>query len=186
MSDAQPDATVAPGRQRRPPTAAEARALGHPTRLRILFACRDDALTNKELAEQLGTTPGTIHYHLRSLVEQGFLRAEPSRPGPRGSREQPYRATGKSWEISGNPDSTRALRQVAAEELLAAAEDDLVALTRLGVTLPPEQRDELVRRLQALVEEFHARSLDDRATAARLGADPMTVLLAVVRQRPEA
>jgi predicted ArsR family transcriptional regulator len=185
MSDAPPDGTAEPGSQRRPPTAAEARALGHPTRLRILFACREQALTNKELAERLGTTPGTIHYHLRPLVEQSFLRAEPSRPGPRGSREQPYRATGKSWAISGSPDTTVALRQVAADELLAAVDGDVVALTRLGVTLPTEQRDELVRRLQELVEEFHARSLDDRAAAAELGADPVTVLLAVLRQRAE-
>lgn len=167
---------------RRPPTAAEARALGHPVRLRILFACRERARTNKELAAGLGTTPGTIHYHLKQLVAQGFLRAETPRPGPRGSTEQPYLATGKSWQLdmsSGN----RTLRQVGAEELLAAAEEDIVMLSRLGMDLTQQEADELVERLEALIEEFAARSrtAPGPRDPERPGGEPLTVLVAVHR-----
>jgi hypothetical protein len=40
-----------------------------------------------------------VLYHVRRLVDTGFLVAEPARRGVRGSREVPYRATGKSWVL---------------------------------------------------------------------------------------
>ena len=166
---------------RRAMTAGEAKALGHPTRLRIVFACRERAMTNKELAEALGTTPGTIHYHLRSLVEQGFLEPLSARPGPRGSREQPYRATGRSWELAGSAATLSALSTVAADELLAAAPEDVVALTRVGLRLTDGERDRLVERFGALLEEALTTSRE-RAAAPDAPAPEtreVTVLVAV-------
>ena len=173
-------------RVRRPMTADEAKALGHPTRLWIVFACRDRAMTNKALAEALGTTPGTIHYHLRPLLAQGFLVPLEPRPGPRGSREQPYRATGRSWELAGADATIGALRTVAADDLLAAADEQVLALTRLGLTLTRQERDELVQRLGAVLEEVFARS-DDRKSArgptSEDQRDEVTVLLAITSGR---
>jgi DNA-binding transcriptional ArsR family regulator len=174
---------------RRAPTAAEAKALGHPLRLRILFACRDRARTNKELAEALGTTPGTIHYHLKPLLAQGFLRAEEPRPGARGSTEQPYRSTGKSWQLSGTPEGSRSLRQAGVEELLAAADEDLLSLTRLGLSLAPEDVEELVRRLAELVETFAARSgtpVDGPDQPAPEDAESVALFVALHRTPPGA
>jgi DNA-binding transcriptional ArsR family regulator len=169
---------------RREPTAAEAKALGHPLRLRILFACRDRARTNKELAEALDTTPGTIHYHLKPLLAQGFLRAEEPRPGPRGSTEQPYRSTGKSWQLSGTPEGSRTLRQAGVDELLATSEDDLLSLTRLGMSLAPDDVAELVRRIAELVETFAARSGTPTTGPARpLPEDVESVALFVALHR---
>lgn len=169
-------------RVRRPMTADEAKALGHPTRLRIVFACRERAMTNKELAETLGTTPGTIHYHLRPLVAQGFLVPLEPRSGPRGSREQPYRATGRSWELAGADATIGALRTVAADDLLAAADEQVIALTRLGLTLTRQERDALVQRLEAVLEEAFARSRDRQSGRGPASADPrdeLIVLLAI-------
>ena len=36
-------------------------------------------------------------HHVRTLVQTGFLVAEPDRAGAQGAREVPYRATGLSW-----------------------------------------------------------------------------------------
>jgi DNA-binding transcriptional ArsR family regulator len=178
----------------RPPmTADEAKALGHPTRLRIVFACRDRAMTNKELAAALGTTPGTIHYHLRPLVAQGFLVPLEPRPGPRGSREQPYRSTGRSWELAGSDQTIHALRTVAVDELLTAADEQVVELTRLGLTLTRRERDELVHSLGAVLEAAFARSRDREGARDREGPrepaqdgplDEVTVLLAVTVGNP--
>jgi len=155
-------------------------------------------MTNKELAESLGTTPGTIHYHLRPLVAQGFLSALEPRPGPRGSREQPYRATGRSWELAGSDATLGALRTVAVDELQAAADDQVIALTRLGLTLTGRERDELVQRLGAALEEASARSREGRHAssqhpdpdgdqgdhrAPREPLEEVTVLLAVTTGR---
>jgi len=166
---------------RRTMTAEEAKALGHPTRLRIVFACRERAMTNKELAEAVGTTPGTIHYHLRLLVEQGFLEPLPPRPGPRGSREQPYLATGRSWELAGSAATLGALSTVAADELLAAAPEDVAALTRLGLRLTDEERDQLVERLGVVLEEALATSRNRASSPVGSAAatQEVTVLVAV-------
>jgi DNA-binding transcriptional ArsR family regulator len=85
---------------RRPATAAEAKALAHPLRMRILRLCLDQALTNKQLAEWLGKDPGTVLHHVRTLVRTGFLVAEEVRQGEKGALEKPYRSTGKSWTLS--------------------------------------------------------------------------------------
>ena len=84
---------------RRPATDEEARVMASAIRLRILRLCLDGALTNKEIAARLGRDPATVLYHVRRLVDTGFLVAEPVRRGVRGSREVPYRATGKSWVL---------------------------------------------------------------------------------------
>jgi predicted ArsR family transcriptional regulator len=171
---------------KRPPTAAEARALGHPLRLRILFACRERARTNKELVEALGSTPGTIHYHLKPLVAEGFLQPEAPRPGPRGSTEQPYRSTGKSWELSGTPQGSRTLLEVGVDELEAARAEAIVHLTRLGLTLRPADVEELDTRLGQLVEEFADRSLSrPGAPADELPDDAASLTLFVALHRPE-
>lgn len=46
-------------RHRRPATPAEAKALGHPLRLRIMRLCLVEELTNKQLADRLDRDPGT-------------------------------------------------------------------------------------------------------------------------------
>src|SRR4029453_18906952 len=85
---------------RRAPPAAEAKALSHPLRMRILRLCLDQALTNKQLAEWLDKDPGTVLHHVRTLVKTGFLTRDELRRGERGALEKPYRATHRSWNLS--------------------------------------------------------------------------------------
>ncbi len=85
--------------ERRRATAEEAKAMGHPMRLRVLRLCLDQELTNKQLAERLGKDPGTLLHHVRILVNAGFLAPGEPRHGAHGALEKPYRATGKSWTL---------------------------------------------------------------------------------------
>src|SRR5207237_3866845 len=85
--------------KRRAATPAEAKALANPLRLRILRLCRDRPMTNKELAERLDKDPGTVLHHVRTLVDTGFLAAEPVRAGSTGALEKPYKATGQSSDV---------------------------------------------------------------------------------------
>jgi predicted ArsR family transcriptional regulator len=170
-------------------TAAEAKALGHPTRLRILFACRDEGHTTKQLADELAVSPGTIHHHLRPLVEQGFLVALEPRRGARGAREQPYLATGRSWEVAGTAGTSGVLQHVAAEELRTAGGDEVVTLARLGLRLRPEQLEALVGRLQGLLDELAgaqaAPAADGDGTVSQTGEEEQVrLLVAVTRARP--
>ncbi|GAA3656570.1 winged helix-turn-helix domain-containing protein [Nonomuraea antimicrobica] len=142
------------GTKRRPATEAEARALASSTRLRILRLCLDQALTNKEIADRLGANPATTLHHVRRLVETGFLAAAPSRPGPRGSTEIPYRATGKSWEMDIRESGVSSAMLDAFLEEVRLADVEEGDFTRLGLRLTPERHDELRRRLQELLDHF--------------------------------
>ncbi|MFI6482020.1 ArsR/SmtB family transcription factor [Nonomuraea sp. NPDC050663] len=148
------------GTNRRPATPEEARALASAVRLRILRMCLDDALTNKEIAARLEANPATVLHHVRTLVNTGFLVAEPSRPGPRGSVEIPYRATGKSWEMdvreAGVPGGSDAMIDAFLQEIRLVPVEEAI-LTRLGLRLTEEELKELIERMQALFEEYKQR-----------------------------
>lgn len=173
--------------RRRPATEAEARALASGVRLRILRLCLDRPLTNKEIAAKLGANPATTLHHVRTLVGTGFLDPQEERRGPRGSREVPYLATGKSWTLdvsdrSGPEDGSGAPRtqerhydlgiQAMIDAFLAeyALVDDArsVRMSRLGLRLTAKDRDELDRRLNELFEEFKDRAPSRGARAYSL------------------
>ncbi len=158
-------------------TAAEARALAHPLRLRILRLCIDTSMTNRELAHRLDRDPGTVLYHVRRLVTLGFLKAEPMRRGSSGHLEQPYRITGKSWmlRITQTPTYGVAALDATREELIEAGARAALSAQRLGVRLNAADRRDLVARLEAIGSEFAAR--DDEA------GEPIGLLLLVHRRK---
>lgn len=64
--------------------AAQAKALAHPARLRILHILHkldtmDDCL-NSDLVSELGLAQSTVSEHLRILKQAGFITAEPNPP----------------------------------------------------------------------------------------------------------
>ncbi|HLT61558.1 MAG TPA: winged helix-turn-helix domain-containing protein [Microlunatus sp.] len=138
---------------------ARMRALSSPTRLRVLRLCAFEARTNKELAELLGVNPGTMLHHVRTLVNTGYLAAEPARPGNQGAREVPYRATGLSWH-SPLPEGGGYILLETFRQQLEGVPADQLDVTWLGLKLNAEHKEELQRRLYALVNEFKERGPD--------------------------
>jgi DNA-binding transcriptional ArsR family regulator len=155
---------------RRQATEEEARALASTLRLRILRLCLDDELTNREIAHRLGRNPGSVLHHVRRLVDTGFLAALPVRRGTRGSREIPYRATRKSWELSGLkehlpglPSASQVMLATFLEEL-AEAGGEMGDASRLALTLTAEHYEEFTDRIGAIFDEFAARPPDPNGT----------------------
>jgi predicted ArsR family transcriptional regulator len=170
---------------KRPPTLQEARALAHPLRLRILRLCLDQARTNSDLATALGQKPATMLYHVRTLLRTGFLAAQPTRPGPRGTVEKPYRATGKSWQMQGfgGSDERQALRAIfeaLADEVDEAGPDSVLELARMAVRLRPEQVEDLRAQLRALVAQFPEPA--EYLASDQSGTDPYAMLLVLHRR----
>jgi DNA-binding transcriptional ArsR family regulator len=155
--------------ERRVATDEEMRALASTLRLRILRVCREPH-TNKEIAETLAKDPATILHHVRRLADTGFLAAQPARRGTRGSREVPYVATGKSWQLS-SPGAGRVMLDVFLDEVALVPATELDT-SRLGLRLPPAQMEEFRDRLQALLDEFAAQPDDP-------DAPPWSVFLAI-------
>lgn len=169
LSDSSPLLSAA---ELRPATSAEMKALANPLRLRILRLCLDEALTNQELATRVERDPGTVLFHVRALVKDGFLAPEAERPGPRGRTERPYRSTGKSWNIriAKTPDHASATLEAVRQEMLEAGEDAVIMTIRLGVRLSPADLTELRARLSAIGDEFAQRDTADGQALALLVA----------------
>jgi DNA-binding transcriptional ArsR family regulator len=165
--------------ERRPATRAEARALAHPLRLRIVRLCLDTPLTNRQLADRLSEEPATVLYHVRTLVRTGFLVAQAERRGRRGAREIPYRSTRKSWGLSFEPDLAGhvAVLDAARAEIVEAGATSILELGRLGVRLGPDRLEDLRRRLMEIMSEM---SLADEPDG-----EPIGILLAVHRRAPD-
>lgn len=143
---------------RRAATAAEAKALASPLRIRILRICLDEPMTNKQIAERLELNPATTLHHVRTLVDTGFLQARDPRRGPRGSREVPYLATGKSWRIAleGETGGGKAMLEAFLAEARQLDPDE-VPFARLGLRLTDEEYAELRVRLMGLLNEYADR-----------------------------
>ena len=168
---------------RRPATAAEAKALSHPLRMRILRLCIDRSLTNKQLAEWLGKDPGTVLHHVRTLVSTGFLVPGEVRQGDKGALEKPYRATGKSWTLSLEESpvpvglDAQAMLEAFQAELAEAGPDAAAGFNRLALTLNKASREELLSRVLAILDEFVTRPPDP-------DGEPYGLLFAMHRRSP--
>jgi DNA-binding transcriptional ArsR family regulator len=167
-------------------TLQEARALAHPLRLRILRQCLDRALTNSELATALGQKPATMLYHVRTLLRTGFLAELPPRPGPRGTVEKPYRATGKSSQVSQSMTSEdgamlRAIFEAVAAEVDEAGPDSVLEGTRMAMRLRPDQLDELQAQIRAMIAQYPAGP-DYVAQEEAPGSDPYAMLIVLHRR----
>jgi predicted ArsR family transcriptional regulator len=163
-------------------TLAEARALAHPLRLRIIRLCTDDALTNEQLAGRLGVNAGTALHHVRTLVSNGFLAEQEPRPGRRGTVEKPYRSTGKSWrlDIGTSPERSsieRAMLAAVAVEVDEAGPDSVLELTRVSLRLNASTTAALHSEIGALIERY--------ANAEEPGGEPLGMLV-VLHRRPSA
>jgi len=156
-------------RVKRQGSVEELRALTHPVRWRILRLCLDESLTNQEIAGRLAISPATTLRHVRALVEAGFLDAEPVRPGVRGARERPYRATGRTWGLSAVDLAEPELVQQVDLAVLGAHRAELLQagpaaerdLARGVLKLRPESLAELTSRIESLLDEFMARDEPD-------------------------
>ena len=167
---------------RRAPTAAEAKALAHPLRMRILRLCLDRSLTNKQLAEWLDKDPGTVLHHVRTLVNTGFLVPDEVRQGAKGALEKPYRATGKSWTLSLEESplpqdvDAQAVLEAFQAELAEAGPGASAGFNRLALTLSEASREELESRVLAILDEFVTRPPDP-------DGEPYGLLFAMHRRR---
>jgi DNA-binding transcriptional ArsR family regulator len=148
-------------RRRRPATPEEAKALGHPLRLRIMRLCLVEELTNKQLAERLGRDPGTVLHHVRRLVTAGLLEPAPVRTGASGALEKPYRSNDETWwldgPLSGADAETRfAPIEIFQEELRAAGPESVAVHEKFLLHLSPDEVEELDRRILAVLDEYVA------------------------------
>lgn len=128
------------------------KALGHPTRVRILNVLRDRELASPvELSHELGVALGTVGYHVRRLESLGFIELA-KRTQRRGAVEHHYRARqllDDSAEESGPAPAPRRSAGGRGTEAVAHARSAQVALGAGGFDAGPAQVDRRAVRLDA-------------------------------------
>ncbi|HWT94487.1 MAG TPA: helix-turn-helix domain-containing protein [Solirubrobacteraceae bacterium] len=107
------------------------RALGHPLRMRVLMRLNQSVRSPVQLAAELEEPLNTVAYHVRVLLDLGFLELVSTAPR-RGATEHFYRAqerallTDEDWATL--PDATRA--QLSASVLQQIWSDVSQAVAR--------------------------------------------------------
>ncbi len=152
-----------------PVDARVVKALGHPTRVRILNVLRDRELASPvELSGELGVPLGTIGYHVRRLEQLGFIELA-RRTQRRGAIEHHYRARrvldeaveGRDHDGDARPTAGRGAEAVAVGRAAQAA----LASGGFDALLAHADRRELTLDARAEAELTRALARWDRAVA---------------------
>jgi DNA-binding transcriptional ArsR family regulator len=164
-------------------TAPEAlRALGHPTRLRILerLQLHGDA-TATECAAEVGESPSSCSYHLRTLARHGFVEPVPSEDG----RERRWRArvVGVEYPATGDPEF-EAASELARAALLQLDDDDVRAylqhersfsrawrdaatFTKSTIVATPRELERIAEQISTVLEPYYRHNREDLPRGAR-------------------
>jgi DNA-binding transcriptional ArsR family regulator len=152
------------------------RALGHPTRLRMLTMMWSGPMSAASLAAELGISHGLASQHLRTLDRAGLVELAEVRQ-KRGGREKLYR-TVKGSPLSDRHDATPLLIEAyisnLRDRLARRVPDSAWTVTDAELWLTPEVWNEYRKRLLELTYELHEQALPPRSP----GTTPigMTVL----------
>ncbi|HEY3961339.1 MAG TPA: winged helix-turn-helix domain-containing protein [Gaiellaceae bacterium] len=164
---------------------AALRALGHPTRLRLLGVLRTEGdATATECAAAVGESPSSCSYHLRTLGRHGFVEEVATSDG----RERRWTARVESIDFDAGAhaddefQAASALARAALLELSDEAIQDYLrhehqfapawreAATFMQTTIvaSPAELEELAEEMHALLEPFLARMHGIRPRGSRL------------------
>jgi DNA-binding transcriptional ArsR family regulator len=158
------------------------RALGHPTRLRMLSLMWSGPLSAAALSAELGISHGLASQHLRTLDQAGLVELAEVR-AKRGGRERLYR-TVKGSPLSERRDAspllTEALVNNLRERLATRKPDSESVVTDAELWVTPEVWLEYRKRLHDLMAELHERSEPPRTP----GTTPIGATLMAFEMTP--
>jgi DNA-binding transcriptional ArsR family regulator len=108
--------------------------ISNPLRLKIIYLLSDQSMTAKQVASELGKTPGSVHYHIQQLYKGGILEIEETKEY-KGIIEKYYRSKANQFNlkqgIETNDDvetHSRATSLSLTKKELNEFEEDLDAL----------------------------------------------------------
>jgi DNA-binding transcriptional ArsR family regulator len=140
------------------------RALGHPTRLRMLSLMWSGPLSAASLSAELGISHGLASQHLRTLDRAGLVQLVEVRE-KRGGRERLYR-TVKGSPLSDRTDAspllTEALVHNLRQRLANRVPDSEMVVTDAELWLDPAVWLDIRKRLRDLMHELHEHSQPPR------------------------
>ncbi|MBA3842323.1 MAG: helix-turn-helix transcriptional regulator [Actinobacteria bacterium] len=165
-------------------SAAALRALGHPTRLRLLarLQLHGDS-TATECADEVEESASSCSYHLRALAKHGFVEQVPTSDG----RERRWRARVASVDFAAGAEADEefqaasalaraALLQVSDEAVadylqnersFSAAWREAAAFLQTTIVATPAELEEIAQAIQTVLRPFQRSERDETPRAAR-------------------
>jgi|SRR5579862_280058 len=160
------------------------RALGHPTRLRILgrLQLHGDS-TATECAQEVGESPSSCSYHLRTLARHGFVEEVPTVDGRErrwhaavvsldfdagtraGERFQAASALARAALLELSDDAVR--EYLAHERSFSPAWREAASFVHSTVVATPAELEEIVSRIQQVLEPYMRSAREKTPRGAR-------------------
>jgi DNA-binding transcriptional ArsR family regulator len=159
------------------------RALGHPTRLRMLSMMWSGPMSAASLAAELGIAHGLASQHLRTLDRAGLVELAEVRQ-KRGGREKLYRTvkgTPLSDREEASPLLTEAYVSNLRDRLGTRVPGSPWAVTDAELWVTQEVWTEYRKRLAELMYELHEHALPPHTP----GTTPIGVTLLAFETSPE-
>ncbi|WP_136603773.1 winged helix-turn-helix domain-containing protein [Paenibacillus dokdonensis] len=123
----------------------QAKLLGSAQRVKIIKTLVDTAKTSKQVADELGESPGSIHYHIQKLYEGGLIDLVETRTVG-GIVEKYYKSKAKWFNSHGK----QLMDPILADDYEAATSTKM----SLRMQLSLEQREEMEADFKALLEKW--------------------------------
>ncbi|NMO95773.1 winged helix-turn-helix domain-containing protein [Paenibacillus lemnae] len=135
-------------------TVEQAKLLGNALRVKIVGAIVEVPKTSKQVADELGGTPGSIHYHIQKLYEGGLIDLVETRQVG-GIVEKYYKSKAKWFNTQG----TKLVDPVLADDF----ESSTSTQVSLRLELSSQQRDQMTEEFKALLEKWVGVSAASKA-----------------------
>ncbi len=115
-------------------TIEQQKLISSPLRVKIIYLLSRSAMTAKQVADELGKSAGSIHYHIQQLYKGGILEIEETREN-RGIIEKYYRSKATQFILNEESGKEKTVGSTSmgtsmslTDEELKEFQDDLYAL----------------------------------------------------------
>lgn len=132
----------------------QAKLLGSAQRVKIIGTILDTAKTAKQVADELGESPGSIHYHIQKLYDGGLIDLVETRTVG-GIVEKYYKSKAKWFNTKG----TQMMDPVLAEDYEAATRTRI----SLRLQLSADQYQEMTKEFRELLEKWVNKTIATKA-----------------------
>lgn len=166
-------------------SVAALKALGHPTRLRILahLQLSGDA-TATECGAEVGESASSCSYHLRTLAQHGFVEETPTEDGRErrwrtmvtsidfdagAERDEEFQAASslaRAALLELSDDTVRAY--LTSERQFSAAWREAAAFLQTAIVASPAELVEITHRIQAVLAEYAPSARERKPRGARV------------------
>ncbi|ALC92578.1 hypothetical protein AM500_24630 [Bacillus sp. FJAT-18017] len=115
-------------------TLEQQKLISTPLRVKIIYLLSEQAMTAKQVADELGKTAGSIHYHIQQLFKGGILDLTETKEN-KGIVEKYYRSKATHFNLKERSEGTKPMGVTTkgislefTEEELKEFEDDFDSL----------------------------------------------------------